>query len=143
MIYVRYLLTYTKYMSNTLQTIAVKKALVTLGHATNQKVHERVRETYPHLSATTVHRITSRLAASKDIGYAPSNGKTVMLDAKPEPHDHFVCKACGGMKDISLPSAVFVEIQQQLGKNIVENQLVIYGICVDCAGRASQFDVEV
>lgn len=124
-------------MANTLQTDAVKKALIIFGHATNQQVHERVMETYPHLSATTVHRITTRLAESKEIGYAPSNGKTVMLDAKPEPHDHFVCKGCGGMKDITLSTSVFKSIQEQLGKNIVENELVIYGICVDCAHEAS------
>lgn len=124
-------------MANTLQTDAVKKALASYGHATNQQIHESVKRTYPNLSATTIHRITSRLAESKEIGYAPSNGKTVMLDAKSESHDHFVCKGCGGMKDIKLPHSVFEHIQEQLGKNIVENELVIYGICVDCSQKAT------
>lgn len=124
-------------MSNTLQTDAVKKALTNLSHATNQQVHENVKRTYPNLSATSVHRITSRLTESKEIGYAPSNGKAVMLDAKSEPHDHFICKGCGGIKNITLPNSVFKHIQEQLGKNIIENELVIYGICVGCANKAT------
>lgn len=124
-------------MTTTIQSKAVVQALHTLGHATNQDLHEQVTKQLPGLSATTVHRITTRLIENKEIGYAPSNGKAVMLDAEPEPHDHFVCKGCGGMKDITLPNSVFKNIQEQLGKNIVENELVIYGICVDCANKAT------
>lgn len=123
-------------MANTIQTDAVREALNILGHASNQQLHEQVMMLMPSLSATTVHRITNRLIENKQIGYAPSNGKAVMLDASPEPHDHFVCKGCSGMKDIILPVSVFNNIQEQLGKNIVENELVIYGICVDCSHKA-------
>jgi Fe2+ or Zn2+ uptake regulation protein len=124
-------------MSTTIQSKAVMQALYTLGHATNQDLHEQVIKQLPSVSATTVHRITTRLIENKEIGYAPSNGKAVMLDAKSSPHDHFVCKGCGGMKDITLSNSVFKNIQEQLGKNIVENELVIYGICVDCSNKAT------
>ncbi len=123
-------------MASTIQTDAVKKILCTLGHASNQQLHKKVLDQMPNVSATTVHRITTRLIENKEIGYAPSDGKAVMLDANPEPHNHFVCKGCGVMNDITLPSSIIENIQKQLGKNIVENQLVIYGICVECTKKA-------
>lgn len=121
----------------TIQTAAAKLALQKLVHASNQQLYDEVLKKLPILSATTIHRITTRLIENREIGYAPSNGKAVMLDTNPQPHDHFVCKGCGGIKDITLSASVFENIQQQLGKNIVENELVIYGICVDCANKAT------
>lgn len=120
-------------MTVTIQTSAVKQALTRLGHATNQQLHTQVTKDFANLSVTTVHRITSRLAAAGEIGYAPSDGKVVVLDSNAELHNHFICKGCGGTKDITLEPAVFTDIQKQLGKNIIENELVIYGMCIDCA----------
>jgi len=122
----------------TIQTEAVKQAMVLLGHATNQDVQSHIRQFHPNISPTTVHGITTRLVQAGELGYAPSNGKTVVLDANPKPHNHFVCKGCGGLKDIELQKSVFDSIQEQLGKNIVENGLVIYGICVDCTTKPRQ-----
>lgn len=120
-------------MINTIQSKAVIEALNTLGHATNLELHGQVVKQLPDLSATTVHRITTRLIEDKQIGLAPSNGKAVVLDARPEPHEHFVCKSCGDMRDIALPDSVFDSIQEQLGKNIVSNGLVICGVCAACS----------
>ena len=119
-------------MSLTIQTVAVKKTLDSLSHATNQALHLEVKKDLPTLSLPSLHRITNRLVDNKEIGYVPSDGRVVILDANPNPHDHFVCKICGRIKDIELPGSVFDNIHEQLGKNIVENRLVIYGVCVDC-----------
>ena len=122
-------------MATTIQTEAVLTALRRLQHANNQQLHEAVSQQLPGLSATTVHRITTRMVEQGRIRHAPADGKVLNFDSNPTPHDHFVCKGCGTVKDIVVSESIFDDIQQQLGKNIVENELIIFGVCVSCPSR--------
>jgi Fur family peroxide stress response transcriptional regulator len=125
-------------MATTVQSKSVQQSLAKLHHATNQQLYDEVIKQLPDLSLTSLHRITNRLVESSVIGIAPSNGRVVILDNNPESHDHYICKGCGCIKDIELSEAVFQNIQQQLVKDLVKNELVIYGICVNCAGKESK-----
>lgn len=116
----------------TLQTKAVLEALARLGHATNLQLHEAVSAQIPDLSLTSVHRITARLLEREEIGAVPTSSRNVVLDIRPEIHDHFVCTRCAGVVDIVLPASTVESIQQQLGTHLAEGGLVIRGCCAYC-----------
>ncbi len=120
-------------MTTTVQTEAVWEGLRAIGHGTNQQIHDFVTRRFPTVSLTSVHRITARLLERGAIRLGPSDGRTVVLDATPTVHDHFVCTSCGGIIDLDLPDAVIDAIQGRLGRNIVRDGITIRGHCEDCA----------
>lgn len=116
----------------TIQTAAVLAALRGRGHATNLDLHAALVEEIPALSLTSLHRITARLLARGEIGLGPSEGRQVLLDARPAPHDHFVCTSCGGVLDIDVPESAIRSIQDQLGRHLVRDGIVVRGRCESC-----------
>lgn len=119
----------------TLQTQAVLDELTRFGHATNLQLHESLSERIPGLSLTSLHRITARLLERDIIGSVPTDARTTVLDIRPEVHDHFVCRFCGGVVDIEIPDVAIQSIQQQLGTHLAEGGLIVRGRCAVC--RAS------
>ena len=117
---------------STIQTRAVQAALERLRHATNLELHEALADELPELSLTSLHRITARLLERGVIGELPSSGRHTVLDARPEPHDHFVCVSCGGIVDIELPAETLSAIQHQLGAHLAETGLIVRGRCAAC-----------
>lgn len=111
----------------------IREIMPTLGHATNLRILAELRKTFPGLSPTTVHRATARLAERGELGVAPSTQDGSMrYDANPMPHDHFSCRNCGNLIDITLDDDVFKSLQQNIGSNIAEHQITICGICTTC-----------
>ncbi len=117
----------TKYVTE------VKKTLAANGHASNALLLKKLQETYPELSATTVHRITARLSERGEIGIAPNlpNG-AVRYDANTRPHDHFVCDLCGRLKDIDIADDLIPKILPYLEGCEISGRLVISGNCNKC-----------
>lgn len=116
----------------TIQTTAVLEALAARGHATNMELHLALSETLPELSLQSLHRITARLHEQGIIGLVPSSSGKAILDIRPETHDHFTCRKCGGVVDIVIPSEALEEIQNQLGTNLIDSGLVVRGTCAVC-----------
>ncbi|MBX3098994.1 MAG: transcriptional repressor [Salinibacterium sp.] len=119
-------------MVTTVQGEAVLRQLSSLGHATNLELHAALAESMPTLSLPSVHRITARMVERGQVGLGPSDGRTVVLDARAETHDHFVCAACGGIVDLELSPAVISAIQEQLGQHLVRDGITIRGRCETC-----------
>lgn len=119
-------------MATTIQTDTVLTALRRLGHATNLELHAAIADQLPQLALTSLHRITARMVERGEIGLAPSDGRQVILDARSETHDHFVCTECGGILDIALPDSMLSMIQDQLGRNLVRDGIVVRGRCERC-----------
>ncbi|MCA9347015.1 transcriptional repressor [Candidatus Saccharibacteria bacterium] len=117
----------TKYCS------AIEKLIAELGHATNIDLLDRLRETYPNLSATTVHRATARLARRGVIGLAPSDLHGAMrYDQNTNEHDHFMCDNCGLLKDAQLKDLVVPIVEGQLEGCHIAGRIVISGRCDKC-----------
>lgn len=119
-------------MPTTIQTDTVLTAVRRLGHATNLELHAAIADQLPQLALTSLHRITARMVERGEIGLAPSDGRQVVLDARPETHDHFVCTECGGILDIALPDSTLSVIQEQLGRHLVRDGIVVRGRCERC-----------
>ena len=114
------------------QTKAVLNAAQALGHATNSDILAAVRETLPDLSATTVHRITTRLITAGLLSYGPELRGSKIVDANTNRHDHFICEACNGIKDITISDKSRRELQSQVDSLIMQSQLTITGDCANC-----------
>lgn len=114
-------------------TQAVRHALKQLGHATNTELAELVRQGFPVVSDTTIHRVTQRFYDDGECAVAPKAvDGSIRYDANTSLHDHFICETCGQMRDIVLPLAVRRSIEQELDGCHLNGSLSVLGECKKC-----------
>lgn len=114
-------------------TVAVRAAIQKLGHATNAELAEELRNKYPYVSDTTVHRVTHRLCEDGELRHAPNAADgSLRYDSNTSDHDHFLCTHCGKLRDMIVPQACRTLIQHQLGGCRVKGMLTISGVCHHC-----------
>lgn len=131
------IVTDTHVRRETKYTVALRKAAVRLGHATNAELAAELRKQYPYVSDTTVHRVSQRLYASGQLTLAPpAKDGAVRYDSIVDEHDHFVCEGCDSLRNMHVPQACRALIQHQLGGCRVTGRLTITGICEGCSPRA-------
>lgn len=114
-------------------SIAVLSYLQQHNHSTNLDIVKGLREEYPEVSKTTVHRVTSRLLAQGKIQSAPmTHSQAARFDSNLLSHDHFNCHNCDRLRDIVVPRGLLESIQTQLGNCRIDGQIVISGTCSRC-----------
>lgn len=112
---------------------AVKNSLEYFGHATNAQITDDLRRSYPHVSDTTIHRITQRLLEDGEIAQAPPAWDGSMVyDANIDQHDHFQCSQCDGLRDIVIPAAGRRSVRGAIAPCRLDGPLLIMGTCKDC-----------
>ncbi|MEP7204588.1 MAG: transcriptional repressor [Candidatus Saccharibacteria bacterium] len=125
----------TKYSKQILSIIG------SLGHATNAQLLASLRQTYPDVSATTVHRVTARLLQRNKVLEAPTDKHGSMrYDSAASLHDHFICNGCGGIRDIDIAADLLPKVSQALGGCQITGRLVIYGNCEKCLSKEKQYE---
>lgn len=112
---------------------AIERILESRGHATNFELLTELQKIYPDLSATTVHRATTRLANRGIISMAP-HGKdgSMCYDANIVPHDHFQCMICGVLRDADVVDKVIPILESSIEDCHISGRLTIGGICKNC-----------
>ncbi|MFZ1360666.1 MAG: transcriptional repressor [Candidatus Saccharimonadales bacterium] len=114
-------------------TAAVQQFVMRAGHATNAEILAALQSDYPDLSATTVHRITCRMAERGTLQLAPSLDNTMRYDANLTPHDHFMCNGCGMLKDATLGDTLRPAIEKTIGDGCsISGSLTVSGLCKYC-----------
>lgn len=123
----------TKYVS------AVRRLMKAMGHATNHELIEALRLDYPDVSATTIHRITTRLHERGELQLAPNGiDNTLRYDANLAPHDHFKCEQCGLLRDAQLGNVIRPHIEEAIGSDCsISGSLTVSGICKQCHKEAT------
>jgi Fe2+ or Zn2+ uptake regulation protein len=118
----------TKYVA------AVKMYVEQAGHATNAEILMTLHKDYPALSATTVHRITSRMVERGELRLAPASPDNAMrFDANMVPHDHFLCMKCGLLRDADINKKLRPIIEESIGDGCsISGRLVVSGYCKNC-----------
>ena len=112
---------------------AIERSLKKLGHATNLQLLQSLRESYPEVSATTVHRATGRLARRGAIGIAPAAcDGSMRYDFNTQPHDHFLCSKCGQIRDADVVEQVRPILELSIDGCAIEGRLTISGKCMNC-----------
>lgn len=135
MIYIKYMQTQrrTKY------TAAVQDYMTTAGHATNTQVLAHLQLSFPEVSITTVHRITTRMTEREELHVAPpTRDNAVRFDANLAPHDHFQCLKCDGLRDITIPEHLLQSIQKLTADCQLTGRLNIQGTCQACLGHTEE-----
>lgn len=111
----------------------VRVSLVRLGHATNAMLLREVRKTYPRVSATTIHRVTARLAARGELMPSPANLQGAMrYETNKAAHDHFMCTVCGKLHDIDIANEVTKLFEEKLLDCRPSGRVVVSGTCGTC-----------
>lgn len=118
----------TKYVA------AVRELMAKAGHATNVELLDMLHASYPDLSATTVHRITTRMVERQELQLAPSGRANILrYDANLAPHDHFMCEVCGLIKDAELGGLMRPQIEKAVGDGCsISGSLTVSGVCKHC-----------
>lgn len=119
-------------------TSVVLEALRILKHATNSQILDIVQQVYPEVSVTTIHRVTTRLAARGVIAHAPKTSTAEeRYDINPEPHHHFVCNICDRLCDVAEThqSRAAVDLLGQMSRRCkFAGMVTVQGVCEDCDG---------
>jgi len=114
----------------------IEQVLQKMGHASNTEILATLRKTNPDLSATTVHRATSRLASRGSIALAPSNiDGSMRYDANATPHDHFMCTSCGMLRDTDIKDQVIPILESSMKDCIISGRITISGECKNCINK--------
>ena len=117
---------------------AVVQYLADHGHATNNELVFSLRKQWPDVSATTIHRVTARLAEQHIIAHAPKNEDGFLrYDANTTPHHHFYCGCCNVLRDIQLDNDIVKQIENTLGGCKLSGQLLITGSCGRCSIKSN------
>ena len=112
---------------------AIREILTMKGHATNSELLAQLRKFFPGLSATTVHRATSRLAARGEIAIAPAaKDGSMRYDANITPHDHFLCSSCDLLRDTDVKDKITPILETSIGDCRISGRLTISGVCKRC-----------
>lgn len=121
---------HTKYTDEIARIIAAR------GHASNAEIATDLRKVYPDVSDTTVHRVTARMLEDGVVAFAPKTQHgSVRYDASLEPHDHFHCNHCDGLKDVCVPDAIRNELGRLISGCIINGQLTVSGDCHQCISK--------
>ena len=119
------------------QTIECK--LRSLCHATNAELLTSLRKSFPHISATTIHRATTRLASRGIIAIAPSKQDgSMQYDANTKPHDHFQCSTCGLLRDADVKDKIIPILESSIDGCTISGQLTINGTCKKCMNKKGE-----
>lgn len=112
----------------------VREHMTSSGHATNAELLVALKSEYPSLSATTIHRITTRMLERGELKLAPSGSNNALrYDANLEPHDHFMCESCGMLRDAQLGNIIRPQIEKAIGSDCsISGSLTVSGICKQC-----------
>ena len=112
---------------------AVQSALARRQHATNAQLADDLRDVYPDVSDTTVHRVTQRLVTSGQCIKAPlAKCGSRRFDANTTTHDHFECTDCQQLRDINVSDEFRDEIRANVGDCSISGPLTIQGVCQKC-----------
>jgi len=106
-------------------------------HLTPEALHHLIQKKYPDLKTgiATVYRTLSLLEDSNVVTSLSfgAQGKKYELGAK-EHHDHLICTECGEITEF-VDEAIEKrqqDITQELGFQMIEHSMQIYGICAKC-----------
>jgi Fur family peroxide stress response transcriptional regulator len=109
-------------------------------HPDAETVYRRVSERVPAVSRDTVYRTLATLEDHGLVSRAEVLRGPARYDADTDQHHHFVCTACGAVKDfrserldgLPIPRSV-----RRLGR-VASAHVQVRGVCADCLARGGE-----
>ena len=123
---------------NTRQRALVLEAVRSLrNHPTSADVYEAVREKHPSISRATVYRNLNVLTEQGEVLHIPVAGGADRYDFRCDCHYHAICRECGVVYDVEMPSEELLSsVRDTHGFQIEGFDIIFTGLCPDCADKA-------
>lgn len=105
-------------------------------HPTAEVVHARVRERMPTVSLRTVYQALNDLVDLGEVRAVSVDNGAVRFDPNNSGHDHFVCRDCGRVSDVTssrprLVAATGGEVLDE-GYTVDTSEIIFRGRCAAC-----------
>lgn len=127
--------TVRKYHYSRQREVIYRLLAATASHPTAEWIYTQAREELPQISLGTVYRnlqILRDQGRIRELQFTPGQAR---YDAMMDPHQHFICSACGLMVDIhvgqDLPLGHIGGLPP--GAAIEQVHVELFGLCPDCA----------
>jgi Fur family ferric uptake transcriptional regulator len=123
----------------TRQRTAILQALCELdGHASAERIHERVSLHRQQVDLSTVYRTLEKLRdlhilSQTDLGRGSAEYEIVIG----QPHHHLICQGCGQVIDLDHRYLVPASeaIREDLGFEAILSHFAIFGLCGECSSQ--------
>ena len=122
-------------MKITYQRLVIfKEIAASREHPDAETIYRRVRRKLPTVSFDTVYRATATLEKLKVISRLHIQSDRMRLDANTEPHQHFVCRRCGMVRDVYMNSLEHLPMSDEIREigEVEALHVELQGICNDC-----------
>jgi Fur family peroxide stress response transcriptional regulator len=117
------------------QRIAIYKELArTDEHPSAERLYEKVRKVFPHISLDTVNRTLLTLSEIGAASIVPGSGDAKRFDANSHKHQHFRCLQCKRIVDFHHKAFDNIRIPAAISKRFTVLRKTVYleGICDSC-----------
>ena len=106
-------------------------------HLTAEQVHDAIAERLPGTSLPTVYATLELLEELGLVRRVSTGSGAVLFDSRVAPHAHAVCRSCGALTDVEAPAVPADTLRRARAQGFTPDhaQLVIWGLCADCAAR--------
>ncbi len=125
-------------LRSTAQRRAVLGALTELRHATVDQLADRVQQTLPDVSLSTVYRTLEVLDEAGLVTHTHlHHGSPTFHSVDEQPHVHLVCSRCQTVleADLDVMLPVVQALRQAEGFTVDLAHLALHGLCAGCAGE--------
>ena len=123
----------TKYAQKILEIVESSR-----NHMTAEQIFDELRRSYPSVALATVYNNLNRLSAEDRIRRISVEGMPDRYDRTAR-HDHFVCKRCGRLSDITLADLTEL-LEKQVGVSILSYDLKLLYLCDKCKKERKKED---
>jgi Fur family transcriptional regulator, ferric uptake regulator len=118
----------------------VLTAILDLGHATPEQIHEHVQAVNPAVNLSTVYRALELLESLALVSHTHlDHGAPTYHLAAHARHLHLVCRECGSVVEAELAIArpLAAVVIERYGFTADLTHLSVHGLCADCATTAN------
>lgn len=104
-------------------------------HCTAEDIRAAISDSLPGTATPTVYATLELLVELGLIRRIYTGGPAVLYDARLEPHQHAVCRTCGGVQDVDgrLEAGDLFQAAASSGFRPAGAELIISGVCEQCA----------
>lgn len=103
-------------------------------HPSATQVYEKVHETYPTISKSTVFRILDQGSVQGDVMRISLDTKNVCYESMTKAHYHIRCRVCQCVEDIPVPymEGLMEQVLESFPYVVEGHNVEFFGICGKC-----------
>jgi Fur family transcriptional regulator, peroxide stress response regulator len=102
-------------------------------HPTVDDIYQRLVGELPTLSKTTVYNVLNLFEEKQLVKSLIFDKAITRYELIEDQHAHFQCKDCGNVFDIPSPKVVLPRLHH--GFTVVEEEVLLKGLCPDCSQK--------